>query len=453
MTGEGYRATDGVPGRPRCATSLGAMSRRFSVIAGTLYGNRGAQGMTETVVGHVRAADPDAAFAVFSYYPTKDRELINDPGIPVFSATPKALVLRLLPLSLLFGLLRRVAGRRVLRLAPADIRALGTSTALVCVAGVAFIDGREKFLPFNVLTLLPAWALGVPVVKMSQATGPYRGRVNRLAARLVLPRTTMVWARGARTLEHLRDSGLRGVPYAQADDIAFAHRAEYALTDEAGPALDEALAAIARARQQAGVRAVVGVCPSSVVAVKSRASGGDYEQVLAQLVGDLARSGLQVVLFPNATRADDPVGERNNDLPVIRRVLAAVGDVDGPAPLAVDLDVSATGVKKVIAACDVVLVSRFHAMVGALGLAVPVVVLGWSHKYAEVMARFGQEDRVSDYKALSREQLREAVEDVVEHRDEVAAAIREALPGVQEGARRPLDGLLADDLGASHARG
>jgi colanic acid/amylovoran biosynthesis protein len=428
------------------------MSRRFSVIAGTLYGNRGAQGMTETVVGHVRAQDPTAEFAIFSYYPTADRGLLTDPRIAIHSATPKALVVRLLPLSLLFGLLRLVLGRRVLRRAPADIRDLGTSTALVCVAGVAFIDGREKFLPFNVLTLLPAWLLGVPVVKMSQATGPYRGRLNRLVAGLVLPRVTMVWARGARTLEHLRESGFRGVRYAQADDIAFAHRAEYALTDEGGPALAAALQQVADARGAEGVRSVVGICPSSVVAVKSRASGGSYEQVLAQLVGDLARAGHQVVLFPNATRAADPVGERNNDLPVIRRVLAAAGRVEGPTPLAVDMDINATGVKQVIKACDVVLVSRFHAMVGALSLAVPVVVLGWSHKYAEVMARFGLEDKVTDYKALSREQLREAVEDTVAHRDEVADAIRAGLPSVQEGARRPLVGLLAPDLGASHAR-
>jgi len=49
---------------------------------------------------------------------------------------------------------------------------------------------------------------------------------------------------------------------------------------------------------------------------------------------------------------------------------------------------------------DVVPVSRFHAMVGALSLAVPASVLDWSHKYAEVMARFGLEVNVIDYKVL-----------------------------------------------------
>jgi colanic acid/amylovoran biosynthesis protein len=47
---------------------------------------------------------------------------------------------------------------------------------LIDLAGVSFIDGREKFLPFNILTILPAMLLGVPVVKFAQAMGPSRIR-------------------------------------------------------------------------------------------------------------------------------------------------------------------------------------------------------------------------------------------------------------------------------------
>lgn len=426
------------------------MPRSYSIIAGTLYGNRGAQAMTETVVGRLRDHDPAIGFSVFSYYPDDDRRVLVDPSIAIHSATPAALVLRLLPLSLLFGLLRRVLGRRVLSLAPADIRALGTSTALVDVAGVSFIDGREKYLPFNVLTLVPAMLLGVPVVKMSQATGPFGSRANRLASRLVLPRVRMIWARGAGTKQHLDDSGLRGLTYAQADDIAFVHSSSYALTREGGTALDGLLATVAGSGSS-----VVGVCPSSVIAVRSRAEGGSYETVLAGLVRDLSAAGHQVVLFPNATRAGDRDGERNNDLPVIRRVLAGAGagPVAGPVPVSVDMDIDASAVKRVIQACDLVVVSRFHAMVGALSLAVPVVVLGWSHKYAEVMARFGMQDQVSDYRRLSGPELRLAVESAIARRTELTAAIRAQLPEVLHGAEKPLLGLLEPQLGAEAARG
>src|SRR5690606_15397524 len=173
---------------------------------------------------------PDLRFHVFTYYPEDDRRLIDDGRIRLHSSTPMALVAWLLPWSLLFGLLRLLFGRRILRFGPRAVRALGESVALADLAGVSFIDGREKFLPFNLLTLLPAWLLGTPVVKLSQAMGPFKGGANRLLAGFMLPRCAMVWARGARTFEHLRASGFDGVRFQQADDIAFNHRDGYSLS-------------------------------------------------------------------------------------------------------------------------------------------------------------------------------------------------------------------------------
>jgi len=420
----------------------------YSIIAATLYGNRGAEAMLETVVGRVRAEVPDAHFHVFTYYPEEDRRLLRDPRIALHSSTPAALVLRLFPMALLFGLLKKLVGVGALRHAPADIRGLAESTALVDLAGVAFIDGREKFLPFNVLTLLPAWLLGTPIVKMPQATGPYRNGANRALASWVLPMCRMLWARGARTREYLDDSGFKGLRFAQADDIAFNHRDAYSLTRDGGPALDACFAELEALRPGEG-GGIIGICPSSVVAVQSRKSGGNYEQVLSVLVSELLNAGHAVVLFPNATRAAAGDAERNNDLPVIRRVRDAVGG-EGRL-LAFDFDMNTAQIKRVIRGMDAVLVSRFHAMVGALSLQVPAAVLGWSHKYAEVMARFGLEGNVMDYKAMSAAELRASVQRVYEQREAMRAAIAAALPGVKASADRPVAALLTPSLGADLA--
>ena len=64
-------------------------------------------------------------------------------------------------------------------------------------------------------------------------------------------------------------------------------------------------------------------------------------------------------------------------------------------------------------------------------LAVPPVVLGWSHKYAEVMARFGLEDQVMDYAAMDRTALEQAVLAVFAQRAGLVAAIRERLPAIR----------------------
>ncbi|MCK9489411.1 MAG: polysaccharide pyruvyl transferase family protein [Xanthomonadales bacterium] len=412
-----------------------------AIIAATLYGNRGAQAMLETVVGVLSRQQRQRRFHVFSYYPADDRRLLRDPRIDIHSATPLALVAWLLPWSLLFGLLQRLFGARVLRLAPAPIRGLAESALLVDLAGVAFIDGREKFLPFNILTLVPAWLLATPVVKMPQATGPYRNRINRLCARLALPRCAKVWARGEYTLAHLQQAGFSGLNFERADDIAFNFEESFALTDEGGDEVERCLQALQH-DAAVGRRGVIGLCPSSVVAARARKRGGDYETVLVDLVQRLAGHGFQVLLFPNATRAGDGDAERNNDLPLIRRILAGlVLAADAPAPVAVSGDVNAAAIKRLIAASDIVLVSRFHAMVGALSLARPPVVLGWSHKYAEVMARFGLEDQVMDYAAMDRAGLEQAVLAVFEQRAVLADTIRTRLPAIQADALRPLQEL------------
>lgn len=419
------------------------MARKaYSIIAATCYGNRGAEAMLETVVGRLRELDPGLSFNVFTYYPKDDAKLIKDAHVSLHSSTPAILVAWLLPWALVFGLLRRLVGRSVLRFAPRSIRAIGESVALVDLAGVSFIDGREKFLPFNMATLLPAWLLGTPIVKLPQAMGPFNGRANRILARFMLPRCRMTWARGFKTNRHLQESGFNGVRFREADDIAFNHKEAYSLSSEHPAELDEVLEAVSTSRAR-GARGVIGLCPSSVVSTKSRKQGGDYEGTLASLASMLSEQGFLVVLFPNATRATHGQAERNNDLPLIRRLMR-LSDGHGYEfpPVACDADVNASGIKRIIACTDVVMVSRFHAMVGALSIGVPCVVLGWSHKYAEVMARFDMEVHVLDYKAAAIDSLSRHLQDVFERREAIRSSIEALLPSVKARAAKPVDALI-----------
>ncbi len=58
-------------------------------------------------------------------------------------------------------------------------RALAESDVLLDIGGITFSDGREKYLPFNILSIWPAMLLGVPVVKLAQAVGPFKNPLNR----------------------------------------------------------------------------------------------------------------------------------------------------------------------------------------------------------------------------------------------------------------------------------
>jgi colanic acid/amylovoran biosynthesis protein len=409
---------------------------RIGLIGATIYGNRGAEAMAVSTIGALRERYPGASFEFFSYTPSDDRLLLVAPDVTVHAATPQALVLLFAPFALLLALLRPIVGGRIERRAPTAVRALARCDVLIDLAGVSFIDGREKFLPFNVLTLWPALILGVTCVKFAQALGPFRSPVNRLMARWILPRCAQVFARGPRTTQHLEAFG--GVSHAPAADIAFLYDPRHSLSREEPVALQRALARIG-ARDPEAPRAWIGVCPSSVIDAKARARGVDHVATLVQLVAALQRRGFGVVLFPNATRARTPARERNNDLPLLKRVFQRLPASD--RLLLVDGDSNTAGIRRLMQALDLVVTSRFHAMVAALALAKPVLVLGWSHKYAEVMEAFGLEAQVIDWERADPEGLVGAVVDLFDERERVEQRIRAQLPAVRASAAAQVEAV------------
>ena len=430
--------------------SIGATVARpttIAIAAATVSGNRGAEAMLEATIGRLRERWPDARFNVFSYYPERDRALVTDPGVRIYTSTPKSLVLVHFPVSLLLGFWRFLGLRRVAeRIMPGTVRALARSDALVDLAGVSFIDGREKFLPFNVLTILPAMLLGVPVFKLAQAVGPFRSPANRLASSL-LGRCALVVPRGEVTLGHLRSVRFPEERMLPGSDVAFSFEPRDALSEEGASEAAQLLAELGAA--SADGTTVVGICPSSVIAGKAIAEGWDYPGMLAETAASIAADGHVVVLFPNATRADAGDRLRNNDLPVIRQVLDRVGDRVPPGRVfGVAGDMNAASIRSLVEACDCVAVSRFHAMVAALSVGVPVLVLGWSHKYLEVMAQFELEEWAFDYGDHDAAAFTARLRELVRTRETIAATIAERLPAVRAASMAQFDELAAR-LGAA----
>lgn len=245
----------------------------FGVIGGSVWGNRGAEAMVATCVGHLLRSWPEAQVHVFSYLPRQDARLVEIPSVDIADGRPLALVLRLLP----FALLCRVAQLAHVSIPdkwlPRDVRALRQCRVLLDVFGISFADGRELFLPFNVLSILPALLMGVPVVKMSQALGPFRNRINRAVASAVLPRCRHVFARGRRTASHLANLGLAGARFSTAGDLAFLYRESDSLTREGEAEAGLLCVRLAQIRDS-GSR-IVAVSPSSVVDGKAGKAGFD----------------------------------------------------------------------------------------------------------------------------------------------------------------------------------
>jgi polysaccharide pyruvyl transferase WcaK-like protein len=392
--------------------------------------------MLTTAIGQLRDRFPDARFEVYSYYPEEDSALVTDTTIAVHSSTPRSLVFVLAPGAFVLGALSTVGLGRMRRLFPRSVRALAKCDALLDIAGVSFIDGREKFLPFNLLTIWPAMWLRVPVVKLAQAMGPFHSAPNRLAAK-VLRYCALVFARGDGTWDNLVEFGAPLARLRRAADVAFLHRDADSITHEGAADVARMLESL-DARAQ--VRPIVGVCPSSVIAGKAVKEGWDYPGFLLGIAEGLVADGCDVLLFPNATRARS-AKLRNNDLPLIAEVAARCAGLGEGRVVAVDFDVDTSGIKRLVARCDVAMVSRFHAMVGALTLAVPVFVLGWSHKYLEVMEQFGQADLVFDASRHDSSEVLSAMRALRERRVEVAEQIAAHLEEVRASSATQFDAV------------
>lgn len=63
----------------------------------------------------------------------------------------------------------------------------------------------------------------------------------------------------------------------------------------------------------------------------------------------------------------------------------------------IDYDINTRGVRDLIAQTDLLITSRFHAMIAGLSLCVPTMVIGWSHKYRETLQDFQMAEFAIDY--------------------------------------------------------
>ncbi len=411
--------------------------KEISIIAATFYGNRGAEAMLSAAMAEIKNRyDGSVKFNVFSYYPRQDANLVNNTDVAVYSSKPAYLVLVLLPCAFLYRLLVTFQLRAITGFLPQSIRALSRSKLLICLAGVSFVAGRTKFLPFNIATILPAMLLGVPIIKFAQAIGPFGGILNRFAAKKILKNCEQIFTRGDITHSHLQELMGSNFNYERADDIAFLFKPEYCLSLTCHD-LEKELVKLKKLRIDG--KFVVGVCPSIVVAKNAYANGWDYVQGMANLVNDLVHKGHVVALYPNATRGDEMNKTHNNDLPLLNDISDKLLPNSRDKVLKFSSSLNAAEIYQIVNLCDVHLVSRFHAMVAALSSGIPVLVIGWSHKYLEVMESFKQADMVIDYSKGKHSSILKLLDQLIDNRIKISKTIENSLLQVKKLSQRQID--------------
>lgn len=393
---------------------------KFTIIGSALSGNKGAAAMLESSIQTLDAKYPGAEFVLLSVYPEEDKKLNIYSNLTILPASAITVGGMLNPAALLYKLAPPLRAF-ILKKVP-QLKAIKESDALLDQGGITFTDGREVFLLYNVASILPAILVGTKVIKCAQALGPFNNPINRFVSKLVLPHVTLIIARGKKTYEYLQTLNLKNIVLAT--DYAFS----LDITKQDEKEAKKIFANVTR-NVDLSKKLNVGISPSIVVKKKCEKAGVDYISLMRWFINDLIAQGYAVTLIPHSVR----IGANkvhNNDLPLCEDIYKGVKEKNDCA--FVDREVSSQALRYIIGQTDLFVACRFHAMISSLSMGVPTLVLGWSHKYMEILELFDVKEFGIDSSKLSKESLRDSFQDLAAQRKNITMKLESNIASVRE---------------------
>jgi len=103
---------------------------------------------------------------------------------------------------------------------------------------------------------------------------------------------------------------------------------------------------------------------------------------------------------------------------------------------------AAAEVKSIIGQMDFLVASRYHSLVAALWMYVPVVTLGWSHNDSELLERVGLQAWGVNLVHQPMEAALRMVLDAWEQRENIRAIEQQRVPEIRAASRAALDWMV-----------
>ena len=404
----------------------------IAITAASYSGNKGAAAMLQSSISQLKERyGKRLHIRLMSVYPSEDRIQCPHECVEIVPAQPQRVLFLTFPCAVLYRIFQWCPLIQQMIEKNKMIKAYKGSDIVIDEAGIAFSDSRGFIMnTYSFVCMAIPMLLGIPVVKYSQALGPFHNSYNRILAKWILPKAKLVVARGRITYGHLRAIGIRENVRLYADG-AFTM-----------PPAPEVEMRVQDACKKAGYTHLAALSVSAVVARKCRKAGIDYCKIMAQFAAYLAGEGYQVYMFANAARIHSK-RERNNDLMIGDAVFEEYQRLTNQKNRLIweHREMAAEEIRAYIGQCEFLIASRFHAMVFALSKQVPVMLIGWSHKYQEVMEQFGIEKYVADYSQLSVQKLQESFHYFIENQDQIRKNIKRRLGAVQSSSAKNVQNI------------
>jgi polysaccharide pyruvyl transferase WcaK-like protein len=178
---------------------------------------------------------------------------------------------------------------------------------------------------------------------------------------------------------------------------------------------------------------------SSVVEKYCEKNGLNYKQSMKELIDYLNQRGYKVFLIANAARKGK-VKPKNNDLVVCEQVYNSLKNKSNCIWIAEEFTPEV--IREIIGSSKVLIASRFHAMIGALEKSIPVLLIGWSHKYKEVLDMFHVGEYATDYKSLKVEDIITKFESIEKDYEELQGLLKNNLEEVKKSSYKNIEIIL-----------
>lgn len=305
-----------------------------------------------------------------------------------------------------------------------EINAIGSIDAVIDVSGFAYSDscawGKDA------VKVTQAWTeychvKNKPYIFMSQAWGPFDKPEIAGPTRTICEKSSLLISRDDESTKYLAKlQNVHSSSIRQAPDIAFCF----------GGAPPEVGRTIIRGLGLSEDRPIIGVVPNMRVYERLPGVGADnqYVKLLISLVDHCtAKLGAKVLLMPNEIKVSGAHGPDDRFL----CCLVASQIKNAEHCCAVRDYYPAETVKSILGQLDMLISSRFHSLVFALSEGVPVLALGWSHKYQELLRPFDLEKFVVDHDQLEVEGVITLIEEAWEIKEKTSKRIRAVVPDLQ----------------------
>ncbi len=387
------------------------------VISGaSLYNNLGGPSIFHGLVRILRRSFPKCTM-VYHYH---EKETLRPGKTNIERAYPDVFFINSWPKakSLILGasLKKWLGGYGVTE--PSAIRILEelrTSNLYIDAVGIAFADNLSrtgvKGLCAGKPLIRAAAMFGVKAVHYTASYGPMFNRWSRITARRVLGKhCSLVYCREIKSKDLLLDCGVNKHKLLVAPDTGLLMPYEPISIegrDNSSP--------------------LIGISVSSQIMRHWKASQ-PYLDIIAQVCDNAIRQWkAQVLLIPNEI---SPNGKGYADCSVAKDIMKRLESktsalifpaerYDGPQ------------LKSAISQCDLLIASRYHSIVAAMSTGVPTVVVGWHHKYEELLSKFNQGDVGLSCDNCHMDALWNLCKNVWARRERIRNTIQECLPAVE----------------------